>query len=217
MPTARWRVAKMVKRHHPDTPIIFGGFSATYYHEELIRYPFVDFVIRGDSAEEPLRQLMACLKGIRGAPALAEIPNLTWRDRSGTIHVNPHSYRPDNLDHVMLDYRYVVHACRAVISTYIPTCRSKTRSTTRSWPRSVVSGCTQSCVICGGSAATFREMHGRTRPAFRNPEIAGGRCAALRRDERRPGVHPGRSTPGGPGLRSAVLLCYPRLHRPGHR
>ena len=35
-------VAEMVKRHHPDTPVIFGGFSATYYHEELIRYPFVD-------------------------------------------------------------------------------------------------------------------------------------------------------------------------------
>ena len=53
----------MVKRHHPDTPIIFGGFSSTYFHEELIRYPFVDYVIRGDSAEEPLRQLMDHLTG----------------------------------------------------------------------------------------------------------------------------------------------------------
>jgi len=31
-------------------------------------------------------------------------------------------------------------------------------------------GCTQNCVICGGSAAAFKEMHGRTRPAFRRPE-----------------------------------------------
>ena len=59
-------VAEMVKRHHPDTPIIFGGFSSTYFHEELIRYPFVDYVIRGDSAEEPLRQLMAHLTGAQG-------------------------------------------------------------------------------------------------------------------------------------------------------
>ena len=101
-------VAEMTKRHHPDTPIIFGGFSATYYHEELIRYPFVDFVIRGDSAEEPLRQLMAHLMGAKGAPRLADIPNLTWKDRAGEVVVNPHSYRPENLDHVMLDYRYVV-------------------------------------------------------------------------------------------------------------
>ena len=31
-------------------------------------------------------------------------------------------------------------------------------------------GCTQSCVICGGSAAAFKQMHGREKPAFRNPE-----------------------------------------------
>ena len=101
-------VAEMTKRHHPDTPMIFGGFSATYYHEELIRYPFVDFVIRGDSAEEPLRQLMAYLMGAKAAPRLADIPNLTWKNRAGEVVVNPHTYRPENLDHVMLDYRYVV-------------------------------------------------------------------------------------------------------------
>ncbi len=176
-------VAEMVKRHHPDTPIIFGGFSATYYHEELIRYPFVDFVIRGDSAEEPLRQLMACLKGMRGAPALAEIPNLTWRDRSGEIHVNPHSYRPDNLDHVMLDYRYVVRAVARDLDlhSYVPF---------KDWLDYPIlaalscRGCTQSCVICGGSAAAFREMHGRTKPAFRNPEM-------LAEDVRRSGAMSG--------------------------
>lgn len=162
-------VAEMVKRHHPDTPIIFGGFSATYYHEELIRYPFVDYIVRGDSAEEPLRQLIACLKGTRGAPALSAIPNLTWRDRSGAIHVNPHSYRPENLDHVMLDYRYVVRAASREMDlrSYVPF---------KDWMDYPIMaalscrGCTQSCVICGGSAAAFRGMHGRTKPAFRNPE-----------------------------------------------
>jgi B12-binding domain/radical SAM domain protein len=176
-------VAEMVKRHHPDTPIIFGGFSATYYHEELIRYPFVDYVIRGDSAEEPLRQLMACLKGMHGAPALAEIPNLTWRDRGGTIHINPHSYRPDNLDHVMLDYRYVVRAVARDLDlhSYVPF---------KDWLDYPIlaalscRGCTQSCVICGGSAAAFREMHGRTKPAFRNPEM-------LAEDVRRSGAMSG--------------------------
>ena len=162
-------VAEVVKRHHPNTPIIFGGFSATYYHEELIRYPFVDFVIRGDSAEEPLRQLMACLRGGRDAPALADIPNLTWRDRTGGIHLNPQNYRPDNLDHVMLDYRYVVRAAARDmdLGSYVPF---------KDWLDYPIlaalscRGCTQSCVICGGSAAAFRAMHGREKPAFRNPE-----------------------------------------------
>ncbi len=176
-------VAEIVKRHHPGIPIIFGGFSATYYHEELIRYPFVDYVIRGDSAEEPLRQLMAYLKGVRGAPPVQGIPNLTWRDREGAIHVNPQSYRPENLDHLMLDYRYVVRAAARDmdLGSYVPF---------KDWLDYPIlaalscRGCTQSCVICGGSAAAFREMHGRTKPAFRNPELLAEdvrRSAALSR------------------------------------
>lgn len=162
-------VAEMVKRHHPDTPVIFGGFSATYFHEELIRYPFVDYVVRGDSAEEPLCQLMAYLTGAKGAPALSRIPNLTWKDRQGEVHVNPLTYRPDNLDHVMLDYRYVVRAAAREmdLSSYVPF---------KDWLDYPIMaalscrGCTQSCVICGGSATAFKQMHGRERPAFRKPE-----------------------------------------------
>jgi B12-binding domain/radical SAM domain protein len=130
----------------------------------------VDFVIRGDSAEEPLRQLMAHLTGAADAPALRDVPNLTWQDRDGTVVVNPHTYRPDNLDHVMLDYRYVVRAAARDLdlSSYVPF---------KDWMDYPIlaalscRGCTQSCVICGGSAAAFKQMHGRSRPAFRNPEM----------------------------------------------
>ncbi len=51
-------LAKIVKKYHPQTPVILGGLSASYYYQELILYPQVDYVIRGDSAEEPLRQLL---------------------------------------------------------------------------------------------------------------------------------------------------------------
>ena len=55
-------VADIIKRFHPQTPVVFGGLSATYYHQEILeRYPQVDFVIRGDSTEEPLRQLLQVL------------------------------------------------------------------------------------------------------------------------------------------------------------
>jgi len=163
-------VAEMVKKHHPDTPIIFGGFSSTYFHEELIRYPFVDYVIRGDSAEEPLRQLMDYLTGAAKAPAVAGIPNLTWKNKAGEVQVNPHTYRPDNLDNVMLDYRYVVRAAvrDMDMSNYVPF---------KDWTDYPIMaalscrGCTQSCVICGGSGAAFKKMHGRDKPAYRDPEL----------------------------------------------
>jgi len=36
--------------------------SATWYHEELISHPDVDFVLCGDSTEEPCRQLLHALR-----------------------------------------------------------------------------------------------------------------------------------------------------------
>jgi hypothetical protein len=99
-------LAEIIKRHHPKTPVILGGLSATYYHEEILeRYRQVDFVARGDSTEEPLRRLLDVL---RDGKDFQEIPNLSWRDVTGKIHINPLSYVPDNLDHIAIDYRHIM-------------------------------------------------------------------------------------------------------------
>ena len=51
-------IARIVKELHPDVPVILGGLSSSYFHRELIGYPQVDFVLRGDSTEPPLHQLL---------------------------------------------------------------------------------------------------------------------------------------------------------------
>ncbi len=103
--TAPYPWPKRLKAHHPMTPIIMGGYSATYFHEELIRYPPVDYVLRGDSTELPLERLM---EHIVGGSAPTDVPNLTWKDAEGVVHVNPLTYVPDNLDALTLDYRPMV-------------------------------------------------------------------------------------------------------------
>src|SRR5471030_1927614 len=79
-------VARIAKELHPDIPIIMGGLSSTYFHRELIDYPQVDYVMRGDSTEPPLHDLLIALR--EGKP-LHRIPNLTWKDDEGKVHVNP--------------------------------------------------------------------------------------------------------------------------------
>ncbi|MDZ4167924.1 MAG: TIGR04190 family B12-binding domain/radical SAM domain protein [Coriobacteriia bacterium] len=160
-------IARLCKKYHPDTPVVFGGFTASYYHEELIGYDCVDYVVRGDSTEEPFTRLMYALK--RGG-SVADIPNLTYKDASGAAVVNPLSHVPATFDHVNLDYRFSMRSVirdRDMVSA-LPF---------KGWLSYPVSasltcrGCTRNCVTCGGSATAFREHFGRDRVAFRDPEL----------------------------------------------
>jgi B12-binding domain/radical SAM domain protein len=163
-------VARLVKKHHPDAPVIFGGFSSSFFHEELVARPEVDFVLRGDSTEEPLYLLMQHIASSNGqGPVLADIPNLTWQDADGNVHANPVTYSPPNLDHVVLDYSYVVKAVARYrdMASFIPF---------EDWLRYPVTaaltcrGCIHDCNTCGGSATTMRNVYGRQEVAFRSAE-----------------------------------------------
>ncbi|MGD8244664.1 MAG: TIGR04190 family B12-binding domain/radical SAM domain protein, partial [Anaerolineae bacterium] len=165
-------IAELVKRHHPQAPVIFGGFSASYFHDELIRYPQVDYVLRGDSTEEPLRQLMEILLASPGPADLEElsrIPNLTWQDAGGEVHVNPQSYVPPSLDHLDMDYRQMV---RSVVRTadflnHVPFDHWMDYPVMAAL---TVRGCRHNCAYCGGSAYASRLISERGAPAYRSPE-----------------------------------------------
>jgi B12-binding domain/radical SAM domain protein len=161
-------IAEIIKRVHPRTPVILGGLSSTYYHEEILReYPYIDFVVRGDSTEKPLLQLLQALKGSR---QFKTIPNLTWRDEANQIQVNPLTYVPETLDDITIDYR---HMMKKVVRYVDPT-GYQPFIDWYSYPVTAVftcRGCTYHCKTCGGSAKTFRAMANRKRPAYRDPKL----------------------------------------------
>jgi B12-binding domain/radical SAM domain protein len=160
-------LAELIKQVHPETKVLMGGLSASYYHEELLDYPSVDFVLRGDSTEEPCRQLVASLR--LGRP-LDEVQNLTWKDKGGATVVNPLSFVPDNLDYIDVpDYRYIVRSVfkyrslRDVVP-YLEWLR---------YPSTMIlnsRGCKLDCAICGGSTSAYKKLCNRSSPAFRSPE-----------------------------------------------
>ena len=159
-------VARLVKEYHPSSRIVFGGLSASYFYKELFDYPEVDYVIRGDSTEVPLLELMNCLKDAREP---ADVPNLVWRDRVGAVRENPFSHVPYQLDDLMKrNYDNILSSVVRFgdLLSHLPS---------KNWlkyPITVVltcRGCTCSCVVCGGSAASFRGICNRKRPAFRSP------------------------------------------------
>jgi B12-binding domain/radical SAM domain protein len=157
-------VARIVKGIHPDVPVIMGGLSSTYFHRELITYPQVDFVLRGDSTEPPLHDLLIAMRS--GAP-VDKIPNLTWKDVGG-VHVNPHSFVPMTLDYVDLRPDLMVE----MVMRYRDL--ESTLPFNGWWSNPIttvftVKGCAYECVTCGSSQTTCTQLTKRQRPVFRSP------------------------------------------------
>jgi B12-binding domain/radical SAM domain protein len=113
-----------------------------------------------------MRQLMDCLAQGR---APADVPNVTWKDAAGQVHVNPLTWAPDNIDDYKLDYTYVVEAVvrDRDLRSYVPFKGWLDYPATAAF---TCRGCTRGCVTCGGSAAAFRRVANRSRIVYRSPE-----------------------------------------------
>lgn len=161
-------VAKLIKKHHPDTPIILGGFSASYFHEELLReYPQVDFIIRGDSTELPLTELLTAIKG---EGDLSSIPNLSCRTEEGDICINEMDFVPEDIDYIDIDYSLMVRKASQYgdYTGYQPFADWYRYPITSVYS---VRGCTHKCITCGGSASAMIINCERRKPAYRSPEM----------------------------------------------
>jgi len=166
-------LARICKKYHPDIPVIFGGLSATYYHEELMEYRCVDYVVRGDSTEEPVYQLLSLLRESTSdgelTAGLRQVPNLTWRE-NGTPRSNELTYVPDNIDHVAVPgYRYIIDSVLRYrnLHDHIP------YAEWLEYPTNMLltaRGCARNCPVCGGSRFGYELVCNRKQPAFRSPE-----------------------------------------------
>jgi len=159
-------LAKMCKRLHENVPVIMGGLSASYFHREILEsLPEVDFVLRGDSTERPMVELM---EAISGEGKLSDVPNLSYREGSRVV-INPLSYVPDNLDDFRLDYEYMF---RSIIKTRsldaLPFYEFLERPIMAVLTRK---GCESNCIACGGSSYAYSRVCNRHSVALRRPEM----------------------------------------------
>ncbi len=160
-------IAELVKKIHPDAKVLLGGLSASYFHEELMDNRAVDFVLRGDSTEEPCRQL---LRALREGSGLEAVQNLTWRRPDKTVAVNALTFVPRDLDWIDSPaYDFMLHAVFKYRSfadflPYLEWLRYPSTMLLNS------RGCTFDCAICGGSRSGYRTVAGRAQAGMRSPE-----------------------------------------------
>jgi B12-binding domain/radical SAM domain protein len=168
-------IGELIKKYHPDIPVIYGGYSATYFADELIQYPFVDYVVKGDSTERPLVLLM---QAIDGNGALNKVPNLTYKDDNGQVVSNEISHVPTNIDDVATDYTIPIKKSLRFfdIKAYLPF---------RSWAKYPISavfpfrGCRYNCATCGGSRFACKQVLNRPVLAVRSAEKVSQELARL--------------------------------------
>ncbi|MEE8372303.1 MAG: TIGR04190 family B12-binding domain/radical SAM domain protein [Dehalococcoidia bacterium] len=160
-------LASIVKALHPSVPVIFGGLSSSYFHKELIEYPQVDFVVRGDSTEALVLQLMQRIKA--GKP-VDDVPNLSWKDEKGVAHHNPLTSVPASLDEMPMDYAYPVKS----VLKYRDLASITPFANWMDYPITCVvtcRGCTFDCATCGGSRYAYKNSYGRGETAYRSPRL----------------------------------------------
>ena len=159
-------IAKLIKKIHPDSKVIVGGFSSTYYWEEIMKdHQYVDSVFIGDSTELPMLRYFEALDKNK---SLDKVPNLVWRDQ-GKIRNNGLTHVIDDLDEVEIDYSWVVKSVmRSMdLTGHLPYL---------DWKRNpmlivtTVRGCSINCATCMGNCSSFGRNFERRRPAYRSPE-----------------------------------------------
>lgn len=146
-------LAERIKAIHPETHIIFGGISSTFYADELVKYPFIDMVMRGYDTHEPMAAL---LQAVKNGGRLDTIPNLLWKSRDGDIHDNDFSHLPDQF------------ACGIDWSKH-PTQPASSQLPIRELLSTQNAGCAYNCGWCGGSREAFRRIFRRQRAMARKP------------------------------------------------
>ncbi len=102
------RIARLVKEIDPDIKVIAGHAHPTFFPEEVMQNPDIDFVIRGEG-EVVLTYLMKELK--KDSYKLEKVPGIYYRDENGYLNNNPGVEPIANLDKLPFLARDLVLNC----------------------------------------------------------------------------------------------------------
>lgn len=158
------QVARLVRRHDPGIPVVWGGMHATLLAEQTLRHPLVDFVAVGEG-EFVFRDL---LRELAGGRDFAKVPGIGWKDRDGP-HVNPAGAASVDLNALPpIPYDLVD------VEDYVSPAQYRYPGIRRMLPFQGSRGCPFKCTFCSEPALTKA-----TRFRLMKPEILVARVLEL--------------------------------------
>jgi len=164
------RIADTVKQFS-DAFVILGGFTASFFAQEILsQFKSVDAVVSGD-AEVPLLELLKHLSNGR----LDEVPNLTYR-YGHSLKKSDRRFVAETPDLDRLDFSNFsllsnFNKYRTVISQLgdLDPFAHKARLKTQGW-LCLGRGCSMNCSYCGGGKNAFSILTGRQAPVYRSQQ-----------------------------------------------
>jgi len=160
-------IVSLLKELHPDTPVVAGGLSSTFFFRELTDHcRHLDFLVLGDTVEDPFLVLIERLVDGRGS--LESIPNLVWRE-NGRVRVSERYFLPRCLDKYAIDYSLLY---RRALSSLHPTWFVPFADFLSEPIGAILAykGCNFNCIACGGSRFAFSTYYGRSDVARKSPK-----------------------------------------------
>ena len=153
-------VAKIVKSVNPNAKVILGGYSASYFHDQILKYyKVIDGIIRGDGEIPLLNYVERILKG----QSLDSVPNLSYRDTSNHLKINSLTYVAKNIDEFNFTNTSILHNAKS----YFEDSR-KIMGISFNLP--IGRGCPFNCPFCAGGQRTQQNISGRECVILRSPE-----------------------------------------------
>jgi radical SAM superfamily enzyme YgiQ (UPF0313 family) len=154
--------AKICKNIHPESTVILGGMTASYYAEEILQsFPFIDVIVVGE-AEYPI----ASLANNGGLINLDRIDGITYRIGKDIKSNNPSMpVNIDSFDFVRL--KVLDHSDMYIkFSSNIYSLKNRDNF----W-LNIARSCPFNCSYCGGSSYGYKSLTGRQYPVVRNPKV----------------------------------------------
>ncbi len=160
------QIADISRETTPNAFVVLGGFTASFFAEEILEHSnSVDAVIRGD-AEIPILELMRQISTHK----LENVPNLLYRDgKSIKQSKNRYIASTQDLNDLCYSNLPLMENWHNYIKLTSENDALQPKLKTQGWV-CIGRGCTANCSYCGGGSNAYKIISGRESPIFRSTE-----------------------------------------------
>ena len=156
-------IARTCKKLHPNSLVVMGGLSATWFAEEIMKkYSFIDAVLLGECEETIAKLVRNYLKGKK----LDRVDGIFFREEN-RLKMNPIKVPPQDLDvynfasfHLLEDRKEYFRTDIAGFDQQKPP---------SAW-LPIARGCLYNCIFCGGGKEAYKMLTKREEMIFRSPD-----------------------------------------------